>query len=90
MTKKILAILIIIILLAIQSHDAIAQTLETLEGRRITIEDEILERNLQIEALQERITDEPSLNSCRPVLARHRSHRHQPGVWTAYYEPWNA
>ncbi|MCL2355303.1 MAG: peptidoglycan DD-metalloendopeptidase family protein [Oscillospiraceae bacterium] len=56
--KRVLLIAIIFIIIAIPTSMVIAETRETLEGRRIEIQEQILERNVEIEELQERITDQ--------------------------------
>jgi len=57
MKKKSLILIIILLLLVILPSAVIAEGRETLEGRRIYFQEQILERNLELEALEERITE---------------------------------
>ena len=55
--KRIILIMFVAILVFSPANVAVTEHRETLEGRRIELQEQMLERNLEMEALQSRITD---------------------------------
>ena len=78
MKRKILFATIVSVLMIIQCNTVLAEGIETLEGRRVYIEEQLQERNLQMEALQERITD--TLAGISALDERIETHTHELNV----------